>query len=56
MCQEDYDEIKDVASKETMLHCPNYELQCLMFLDASDIWLGAHVSHVEHTNVDESLN
>ena len=50
--QKAFDEIKAITLKETMLCCPNFELPLLMFLDASDMQLGFHVSHVQDKNVD----
>ena len=47
-----YDEIKAIASKETMLCFPNYDLPFLMLPDASDMQLGAHASQIKATNVD----
>ena len=46
------DEIKAIVSKETMLCYPKYELRFLIFPDASDMKLGAHVSKIQATNVD----
>ena len=56
MCGNTYqnacDEVKAIASKETMLHYPNYGLPILMFPDASDMQLEDLVSYVKDANVD----
>ena len=55
MYQKVYDEIKAIISKETMLCRLNHDLPFLIFPNASDMHLVAHVSKIEAGNIYEVL-
>ena len=50
--QKAFDDAKAIISKETMLHCPNYELPLLMFAGTSDAQLGVRMPQVQAKGVD----
>ena len=58
--QKAFDEIKEITSKETMLHDPNNELLHLIIPDTLGKHLRSHESHnkdksIDFTNVEEVL-